>query len=104
MSPAPVKDATELRGSKLFIGDHGQSTTGGTIVVAPVPGTALPGAKGNLAIPPGPLDLIKIVETLLLILQNCNYGGLAQAGGGPMDVSSTSALGDLLSDLQKLKG
>ena len=103
INPSPSPDAVEVRGAKIFIGDKNQNTTAISITPDTTATGNVTGGKAALTLPVGELDLITIVESLIKILKNCNYGGIAQAGGGPIDLSSEAALSSLESDIAKLK-
>jgi len=102
MDPPPIDDATELRGEKIFIGDHSQSITPVSTSAGATPGTIIGAAVGT-TIPSGKLDLITILETFMTLMSNCAYGLAPTLGGGGIDLVTKIALTNLISDIGKLK-
>jgi len=105
MSPTQ-KRASELRGTKIFVGDPSKTMTPAT-VAPPIVGT--PSGKATTIAPNTSLGLLEIVTALIDLVNGAYYGiaatggGADIGGGGGIDAATSTALNNLKSDLAKMR-
>lgn len=101
----PAKQGTELRGSKVFVGDASTPQTSLTRQVATpniAPATGPTGASTYT--PNKSLDLVSLLIDALNNLKNAGYGLDSVAStSGKMDTISSANLDLIIADLEKLK-